>query len=160
MTADEFARQLAGYLHIPIELKEDKDLIDASARTGNALIDFVRAYDTSKIEIGMITFPPWPLKTKRGWHVGYEEVDPILLDSETGEVWLKEYGEDHIVGYCAKDSDRFLEALLAVVRLVSESEARGESNKEFNRRGAAQTCAAVAGGDRYYSFYRSVFAAR
>jgi len=50
MTADEFARQLAGYLHVPIELKDDKDLMDADARTGNALIDFVRLYDTSKID--------------------------------------------------------------------------------------------------------------
>lgn len=86
MTADDFARQLAGYLHVPIELKPDKGLM-AGTRTGNALVDFVRDYDTSHIEIGMITFPPMPVKTTRGWHVADDEADPILLDSATGEIW-------------------------------------------------------------------------
>lgn len=159
MTAEEFARQLAEYLGVPIEAKANISLFEAGIGTGNALLDFVRGYDTSQVEIGMITFPPWALKTTRGWHVGNDEADPIMLDSATGEVWLKEHGEDHMLCPCAKDSDRFMDALLTVERVISESDARRESSEEFNRRKAAQTCAAAAGGDRYHTFYYMFFGA-
>lgn len=161
MTAEEFARQLSDYLHVPIERKPNTGMMDASTRTGNALLDFVRGYDTSEVEIGMITFPPMPVKTTRGWHVGNDEADPIILDSATGEVWLKEYGEDHILDLCAKDSGHFMDALLTAARVPEwdEIEPIDDNAKEIIRRESAEACAVAAGGDRYLRFYLNLFGA-
>lgn len=159
MTADEFAHQLAEYLRIPVEPKANTGMMDASTRTGNVLLDFVRVYDTSQREIGMITFPPVPLKTKRGWHVADFEADPILLDSASGELWLKVYGEDHILCYCAKDSDRFLDALLIAARLSFEDDDEQSSEQDARAREAAEACTAAAGGERYHTFYFMLFGA-
>ena len=161
MTADDFARQLSEYLHVPIEPKANKSLVDAGTRTGNALVDFVRGYDTSEVEIGMITFPPWALKTTRGWHVGNDEADPIILDSATGEVWLKEHMEDYILDLCAKDSGHFMDALLTAARVPEwdEIEPIDDNAKEIIRRESAEACAIAAGGDRYLRFYLNLFGA-
>lgn len=157
MTADEFARQLSEYLHTPIEPKSGKALIEAGARTGHALLDFVRAYDTSQVEIGMITFPPFPLKTTRGWHVGNFEADPIILDSATGELWLKEYGEDHVLCLCAKDSDRFMDALLTAAKFPEWDELEESGEVYVSPQADAEACAAAAGGARYFDFYYMLF---
>lgn len=126
-----------------------------SAGYSDSLLELIASYDTSKLEIGTVTFSPYIVEAKRGWHIGYFEIDPIVIDRSTGEVLVEdEAQEGYVMWECAESGGKFLDALLLAgcflgrcfydEQLASDQIARHEQ---------ADICTKAAGGTRYSDFY-------
>ncbi len=124
----------------------------------NPLISLISQYDGSSVEIGGIRFRNSLLERERIWEVGWEEIDPLIIDQFTGEVRIEEANtEGHILWHCAMTGSHFLDALLPTAcflgkcsydfKLFQDQEAKCKQS---------EICAELAGGHRYLRFCRSL----
>lgn len=120
------------------------------------LLDLITRYDISSIEIGMIRFASLAARSNQMWTVGKVESDPIILDSVSGELVVKDlHDKGHILWHCAFGSDRFLDALIPVARFLATCTwdlALLENQQEACK--VADDCAILAGGSAYLNFYQ------
>jgi len=111
------------------------------------LIDF---YDCSKAYIGMVRFAERLETINNLTTIGTVEVDPLVIDDITDEVFVMEAYEDNVLWYCAASEAQFLDAIYRVASFLAQ---RPDLDDREGRRSAAIDATILAGGDRYADFY-------
>jgi hypothetical protein len=125
------------------------------------LLELLREWDLSKVEIGMIRFPEPPTERSGKMCVGCVESDPLVIVPGTGELVVYELGtKEHLLWPVARSGSTLLDAMLIAARFLEQ---RGTGTIDFNDFKAAgitaAECATAAGGDRYLDFYRMLVGA-
>jgi len=125
------------------------------------VLELLRKWDLSKVEIGMVRFPDPPVEQAGKIYIGYVEADPLVMLLDSGEIVVHEYGtKEHLLWPVAKNGSKLLEALLIAARFLEKT---GIGTIDFNDSKVAQpfalACASAAGGDRYLDFYRMLLGA-
>lgn len=178
MAPDIFVKQLAALAPTPAELErlglpkeearrwiesflciERKHPLQADGGS-DELMTFLRNWDCSNIEIGMIRFPDPPAARPGAMYVGCVEADPLLMLTDTGEIAVYELGTNKLLWWVARSGAHLLEAILLAARFL---EARGSGRIDFNdytaARHSASECASAAGGDEFLDFYKMLLGA-
>jgi hypothetical protein len=125
------------------------------------LLELLRGWDLSKVEVGMIRFPETPTERSGKMCVGCVEADPLVILPGTGELVVHELGtKEHLLWPVAQNGSRLLDAMLIAARFLEQ---RGSGTIDFDdfkaARKAAGECATAAGGDRYLDFYTMLLGA-
>lgn len=128
---------------------------DVEYKSGDDLIDLIDGYDTTRVEIGMLTFLEKTVSDADYIYVGQHEADDLVIDRTTKEVKVKEYGQDHILSECAANSAAFLDALFIAASYMATTNLNDESGEDGQRviYAMANECAEKAGGSEYLPFY-------
>lgn len=119
------------------------------------LLELLRQWDLSKVEIGMIRFPEPPFVRLGTIYVGKVEADHLVMSSNTGEVAVHEFGtKEHLLWPVASSGTALLNALAIAVRCIAKRTVETSGIEDNNNaRSAAIECATVAGGVRYLDFF-------
>lgn len=125
------------------------------------LLQLLRQWDLSKVEIGMIRFPEPPTQVEEKVFIGSVEADPMVIQCSTGEIAVQESGtKEHVLWPVAKNGSMLLDAMLIAARFL---EMRGSGEIDFDDDNAAQSvaleCAAATGGNAYLDFYKMLLGA-
>lgn len=118
------------------------------------LNDFFSKYDSSGLEIGMISFSGNLEYFETITIIGKCEADSLVFDNVTQEVFVEEYGTNHILWKCGKSPSMFFKALLRFQEYTSQclvDESLYENEDKANS--CAKKCAYLAGGLEYLPFY-------
>lgn len=126
-----------------------------SSNSGDPIKDLLEQYEVTNMEIGMVHFNQ--VLSFRGMYVlfGKVEVDDLGINEVTKEILVLEEGTQHILWYCAANSQAFLAALLEIAHFM-EKQSVDESlfENEDAQILIADECADIAGGSKYVDFYR------
>jgi len=126
----------------------------------DSLLELLRNWDLSKVEIGLIRFPGFHAEPSGAIHIGCVEADPLIL-LPNGEIVVYESGtKDHLLWRVAKSGTAFLDALVIAARFLGRR-AVGTIDIDDHEaaRSVALECAAAAGGDRFKDFYTMLLGA-
>src|ERR1700722_8371988 len=115
--------------------------------SSDQLLELLRGWDLSKVEIGMIRFPEPPTDRSGKMCVGCVEADPLVILPNTGEIAVHELGtKEHLLWLVAKNGSKLLDAMIIAARFL---EKRGDSTIDFDdfkaARSVAIECATAAG---------------
>jgi hypothetical protein len=151
ISQEEIERTLKSYLCI------EKKGLD---RQDNPVLDLITRYDLSSVEIGMVRFTDTLIVQGGSMCIGEFEVDPILMDITSGEIYIVDWAaRNHIMWWCAKNGDSFLDALILAERHLSRC---GYDYTFADDQTAAcevaSNCAEAAGGRKYLDFYKVLVA--
>ncbi len=140
-------------------VQRDRPLLLESG--SNQLLELVREWDLSKVEIGMIRFPEPPSERLGSICVGYVEVDPLVILADTDEIAVHELGtKEHLLWVVAKCGSKLLDALVIAARFLAR---RAVGTIDFDDSKLARSisieCATAAGGDKYLDFYKMLLGA-
>ncbi len=129
-------------------------------RQDDAILDLITRYDLSSVEIGMVSFTDEPVQLDGSIYIGEHEGDPILMYISSGEIYVADRdAQKHIMSWCAKDSDSFLDALIIAQRHLSRCGYDDAlSNDQVAACEVASECANAAGGTKYLDFYKTLVA--
>jgi len=138
-----------------------RELPLAEVSGSDRLLELLRKWDLSKVEIGMVRFPDPPTERSGKMCVGCVEADPLVILPDTGEIAVHELGtKEHLLWLVAKNGSTLLDALVIAARFL---EKRGAGTIDFDDYKAARLvaldCASAAGGDRYADFYKMLLGA-
>jgi len=125
------------------------------------LLELLREWDLSKVEIGMIRFPEPPTERSGEICVGCVEADPMVILADTGEVAVHESGtKEHVLWAVAMSGSKLLDAMVIAARFLAQ---RAIGTIDFDDYNAARSislaCATAAGGDEYLDFYNMLLGA-
>jgi hypothetical protein len=119
------------------------------------LIALLSEYDLSSIVIGMVTFRRDPVEHSWGHVIGYDEADPIVVESATGRIQIRDHASlAYVICSCAASSSQFLDAMANVACFSSRCKVEPslyDDNDEKLRQ--AHESARLAGGNDYLRFY-------
>ncbi len=126
------------------------------------LLALLKGWDLSQVEIGMICFLAEPEPMPGKVRVGALEADPLNILDGTREILCEQL---HVPGFVlhnvAKNSEHFLDALLPAAELFARRLTQDIAFDDLAAtRQTADRCVALAGGERYLSFYHSVLGVR
>jgi len=129
-------------------------------RQDDPVLDLITRYDLSSVEIGMVRFTDTPIVQDGSMCIGEFEVDPILMDITSGEIYVVDLAaRNHIMWWCAKNGESFLDALIIAERHLSrcgyDYTFAGDQAAAFE---VASNCAEAAGGRKYLDFYKVLVA--
>ena len=149
--ADEFVKSF----HC---VRRDRPLTEPSG--SDLVLELLRNWDLSKVEIGMVRFPRAHVEPSGRIVIGCVEADPLVILSND-EIVVHELGtNEHPLWHVAKNSSTLLEALVIAARFLGE---RAVGKIQFDDYGAARSvasqCASAAGGNRFSDFYRMLLGA-
>lgn len=122
----------------------------------DTLLRLLSAYDCSNLEIGLIRFKEEVVEDVSYYIVGEVEADFLGISKTTKEVHVLDHTvPEHVVSFCASNSDAFLDALLSFasflyLRLKNETLL---DNTTFTKLWV-QVCTDKAGGEKYLEFYK------
>jgi hypothetical protein len=124
------------------------------------LVELLRHWDLSTVEIGMVQFRRPPGDTSAGVCIGCVEADPLLI-LPGGELVVHEFGTDgHLLWTVAKSGDHLLDALIIAERFLGRRVRREIALNDYQAaRSVALQCASAAGGGRHLDFYRMLVGA-
>lgn len=119
------------------------------------IVELVENYDCSNLEIGMVTFDERIEETEDYLFFGRANEHDLAIEIITGNVVMVEYGLNNILFNCAKNDESFLSAILNVaIFLERRSVEEGlYENVKLNIQ-MAEEFGDIAGGERYYDFYK------
>ena len=125
------------------------------------LLELLRQWDLSKVEIGMMRFPDSPTERSNKICVGCVEADPLVILPDTGEIAVHELGtKAHLLWLVAMSGSELLDAMVIAARFFAM---RTVGRIDFDDRDAARSvafeCASAAGGNRYVDFYKMLLGA-
>lgn len=172
MDADAFARELAAAAPTLAALKKagikgklatemvgsyrcEKRPTPLTEPAGSdALLELLRGWDLSRIEVGMVRFTGTHADPSGAIHVGVVEADP-LVTLPTGEIVVHELGANgHVLWRAAESGSAFLDALVRAARFLAQRTIEAIDFEDFEAaRAAATECATAAGGKAYQNFY-------
>lgn len=170
MTAKEFVEQIKDFAVTKEALKE-ADFPDEFAgmladgyrykavgqikNSTNEIINLISNYDMSQTEIGMISFNKEIEENEGFLFFGKVELDPLAISKGNNEVVVVDYSNpDDIIQYCASNSSRFLSAMNAAWRAMTEFLMDEEKADDYEyREQVIANCTELAGGDAYFDFY-------
>jgi hypothetical protein len=107
--------------------------------------------------IGMVGFLDQVRRTPAYIYVGKFEVDDIVINTATKEIIILEGGIDHKLWICASNSAAFLDALIHIGTFIEKGVVDNNlyEDEAINLAVAEQT-AEIAGGQKYFNFYRTM----
>ena len=149
--ADEFVKSF----HC---VRRDRPLTEPSG--SDLVLELLRNWDLSKVEIGMARFPGAHVEPSGMIRIGCVEADPLVILSN-GEIVAHELGtNEHLLWHVAKNGSTLLEALVIAARFLGER-AVGKIHFDDYRaaRSIASQCAFAAGGNKYADFYKMLLGA-
>ncbi len=123
---------------------------------GDPILDLISRFDCQNIVIGMFRFLPEAIKEADGIRIGKIEVDPVIIDRETGELISKDRETGmRTMWPIAVNSEKFLEAILEAAKFFTKIFV-GEENEESQteREKTLEHCFLIAGGERYKRFFK------
>jgi len=140
-------------------VKRDRPLQEPAGH--DCLLELLRNWDLSKVEIGMVRFPDPPAERTGKICVGCVEADPFAILSDDGEIVVHELGtKDHLLWRVAKNGSTLLNALVIAALFLGK---RAVGTIDFSdyeaARSAALQCASAAGGEKYLDFYKMLLGA-
>lgn len=144
---DEFAGMLAnGYRYTSLGKIKN---------SANEIINLISNYDMSQVEIGMISFNKEIEENEGFIFFGKVELDLLAVSKGNNEIVIVDYSSpDDIIQYCASNSSRFLDAMMAAWRATTEFLMDEEKADDYEyREQVINTCTELAGGDAYFDFY-------
>jgi len=129
-------------------------------RQDDPILDLITRYDLSSVEIGMVRFVDEAVQQDGSIYIGEFEVDPILMDITSKEIYVVDRdAHNHIMSWCARNGDSFLDALIIAERRLSRCGIDyALSNDQVAACEIASDCAKVAGGTKYLNFYKTLVA--
>lgn len=131
----------------------------AVARFADPLVDLITRYDMTGFDSCGIRFNEAPEWADDVIVIGIETEESLVVDRASGEVQVIELHSRTLPARCAKDSARFFDALLPLVALGKRKIAYGiDIHDGTHGPEAVARCTELAGGVRYQTFYRGVFA--
>jgi hypothetical protein len=116
----------------------------------NPLERLISEFDCSKVEIGFITFDDEVTEDSNFSYVGKHEADELAINKTTEEVELREFGRNHTLCVCAKNSSLFLEAILVFAQYASKF----PFEEDKNSCQIALECSQIAGGEKYLTYFQ------
>jgi hypothetical protein len=139
-------------------VKRDRPLTEPSG--SDLVVELLRKWDLSKVEIGMVRFPGPHLESPGVICIGCVEADPLVLLPD-GEIVVHELGTNkHLLWHVAKNSSALLEALVIAARFLAKGAVGKIELADYGAaRSVASECASVAGGDKYSGFYKMLLGA-
>jgi len=161
----EIALSRDEYLSLGYSEKFTQEMIDSFSvryRNGKSTPEYddpiknlVTTFDCTTVEIGMICFNGG-LEERGSYTVfGRFEGDDLAISEITKEVIMLETEIQHVLYHCASNSSNFLEALLIMAAFLQK---RATSDELYEDEQAnllvAENCAKIAGGEKYFDFYR------
>lgn len=120
------------------------------------ILSLIKKYDTSTVEIGMITFFNDGIRILND-HIcfGEFEVDYLGINEITKEIEVLEYSNGNVMCSCAQNSSLFLDAIRIISSFLCK---RSMDDRLYNDTQAnltvAEICSNTAGGAKYHNFYR------
>jgi hypothetical protein len=120
---------------------------------GDDVLQLVREWDVSSVEIGMFSFLATPVVTDARAQVGILEVDPVSHRSVDGGYVLEEVVSGRFICRVAPSGCELLGALLEIAGFYAKSSV-GEIDLDDDAMGLAvkQRCVDLLGGDEYETF--------
>ena len=126
----------------------------SSSDPHDPIVTLVEDYDTTNVEIGMITFNTEIQKMDDYLVFGKDEIDHLAIDTRTGEIVVLDEVSMRLMQYCAKDSASFLDAIIIMAKFLKK---RGVDDNLYEDEAAnlavAKTCTTLAGGEKYSDYY-------
>lgn len=122
----------------------------------NELLNLVKNYDSSNIEIGFIRFDlenqnDISLETDQFFRVGWVEGYLLVVNKQTGEVQMEDFSsEGFIIANCAENSEKFLDAVFEFAKPHGNF---FDEQNQYQRDSKIILCATLAGGNQYQEFY-------
>ena len=127
--------------------------MNENSNSDDPIKKLLEQYDVKNMEIGMVRFNQ--ALSSRGTYVlfGQVEVDDLGINEATKEILVLEEETQHILWYCAANSQAFLAALLEIAHFM-EKQSVDESlfENEDAQMLIADECADIAGGSKYVDF--------
>lgn len=122
----------------------------------DTLLRLLSAYDCSNLEIGLIRFKREVVEDIAYYIVGEVETDILVISKTTKEICVLDHTvPEHVVSFCASNSDAFLDALLSFATFLFQR-LKDETlfdNTAFIKH-CVYVCAEKAGGEKYLDFYK------
>lgn len=155
LSSEEAKRIVEGYFCV----KRDRPLEETSS--SDPVLELLRNWDLSKVEIGMVRFPGPPVERSGKIYIGYVEADPLVILLDSGEIVVHEFGiKEHLLWWAAKSGSHLLDALIIAARFL---EKQGDGTIDFQdlkiAGPVALECATAAGGYKYLDFYKMLLGA-
>ncbi|GAB3732318.1 hypothetical protein GCM10027594_14220 [Hymenobacter agri] len=121
----------------------------------DVVIEFIKIYDVSDLEIGMVDFLATPLYYGDYVQFAKVELDPMFI-SIGGEVVVNDWQRpDHVMWHCAMDGEHLFDALVITSQFLVLTMLNDDIyNDETLALSVAATAATAAGGEKYVSFYQ------
>ena len=119
------------------------------------IISLLNNYNLRGLEIGMIYFNGGIQEIEEYYLFGKVEADPLAINKLSNEILYFELGTSHILGKCAADSFRFLNALLSLHKTfiyIILNKIDMEQEQDFIC-DESSSCSYLAGGSLYKNFY-------
>lgn len=111
-------------------------------------------YVCSHVEIGMVRFPDEPFRNGDLWVIARVEADSMVLEPNSGEIAVHEFGtKQHVLWCCARDGESLLDALATASEYLGRKLV-DDSLQDDDAQIALRACTSAAGGKRYGPFYR------
>jgi len=123
--------------------------------TGNELSNLIYNFDVSNIEIGLIRFNNVLKDNDNFIFIGKIEIDDIILNKETFEIEVYEFGTKHFLWSCAKNASTFLESLIICNTFFNNriiDDGLWENMQETSK--VIKDCTNIVGGTKYSDFYK------
>lgn len=142
--SDEFSRKIVSKPPLPI-WNYHKDPI----------VGLLNNFHLEGLEMGMIYFNGGIQELDDFYFFGKIEADPLAINKSSKEILYFEVGNSNILGRCALNSFKFLDALFSLHKtlttiLLKKLDTENEQNFVCN---AANSCSELAGGNAYKYFY-------
>ena len=100
-------------------VQRDRPLLLESG--SNQLLELLREWDLSKVEIGIIRFPEPPTERLGSICVGCVEADPLVILADTGEIAVHELGtKEHLLWVVAESGSKLLDAMVIAARFLAQ----------------------------------------
>jgi hypothetical protein len=130
-----------------------------SVYSGDPVLELIENYDSSNLEIGMISFDQNIEEGEDYLFFGKFEVDDLAVHRNFGTVVMLEDGSDHVLYKCAGNGAKFLDALILAAKFL---EKRANDDSLYENQGLtckmAEECGEIAGGKaEYQDFYKMMF---
>lgn len=151
MKASEFVERLKA-LDPPVDVQKREEDVPI----GDALVDLVLNYDVADMQFGDIIFADDAFEDEDTYEVGNFEEKFLIVDRKSGEVRIEDDDEEGTILYsCAQNGEKFLDALLAAAKFISDLVEDRLSDDDLDHCEAkAMECAKLAGSDEYFPFFQ------
>lgn len=150
MTAKEFVNSLETQV---LNLRESPLNINTY---DDELLKLIKYYDVSNFEIGEIYFFTEIIEDDDLFKIGKIELDELYFDTKLRKCFWLSWETQEILGWCAKDSEAFLDALSLMSNIFNKMTFE-KWDDEALVWSYLNKCKNAAGGEEFIEFYRFLF---
>jgi hypothetical protein len=173
MNAEEFVEKIIGLKPTSIELvglEYPNGLLDtwlkeftikkkATVEYDNQILTIIKNYDVSSLNINDITFDNNYFDDGEHFCFGWDATgDRLAIYKPNGKIVAYDVYGDRITFQCAESAEKFLDALLEIMKFVREKILNNydEETRDKRSKDVAYIASLRAGGEEYEDYYKSV----